>query len=353
VDGESSGQSASIEPTEVDPGLGFDPTQIASTVAGLAGWPFGPIRVEQARRIGTEHGLSGTVHRVHGRTEAGKPVAFIVKRDEAAGVERALAFHAAMGERLVGWIPACYGGSVDEASGVGTLYLEDVHPATQGDVLVDPGPERARAAIRTIARVHAASWRARSGDYDAKLDRWDAVAWDVDRWRDRLTGARARFPDLLTAAVARRLTELPNRVTEAATTLGTGPSSWVHGDAHLDNILWRPDGRAVLLDWAGARIGPPTVDVARFLVEGPAGPRTEPARGVALIAAYQLQLREGGVSAADVARVVGLTGLAMWPLAQSIIGWAGRPETIALDARMARLRENAISGVVAWLEQES
>jgi hypothetical protein len=37
------------------------------------------------------------------------------------------------------------------ASGTGTLYLEDIAPARQGDVLVDPGDDALRAAIRTIA----------------------------------------------------------------------------------------------------------------------------------------------------------------------------------------------------------
>jgi hypothetical protein len=54
-----------------------------------------------------------------------------------------------------------------------------------------------------------------------------------------------------------------------------------------------------------------------------------------------------------VARVAGSIDHAALPLAQSIVGWAGRPEVASSEPRMARLRENALAGAVAWLEKAS
>ena len=331
---------------------GLDSGRIAGSIARLPGWPFGPIEIERTIRIGAEHGLSGAVYRVAAITATLKPVTFIVKEDVASGIERALAFHSDAGERLVGWIPTCYGGEVDVASGTGTLYLEDVAPAWQGDVLEDPGDDAAQAAIRTIAHVHAASWRPRAADHESTLPRWQAEAWDDERWRDRLIRARVRFADVLTGSLERRLLDLPREVAAALPTLAAGPASWIHGDAHLDNVLWRPNGRAVLLDWAGATIGPPAVDVARFLVEGPSGVSAHHLRRAALIEAYQQQLRRDGIPDAAVTGVPGFVELALLPLVQGIVGWAGRPDDHPLQPRAARLRENALRSVVARLNRD-
>ena len=237
----------------------LDQTIVARTIAGLPGWPHGPVHAERMIRIGAEHGLSGTAHR----------------------------------------------------------------------------------------------WRSRVADPDPILPRWQAEAWDDERWRDRLTRARSRFPQILSEAVVGRLRDLPALVAAAARTQAAGPASWIHSDAHLDNILWRERGGAVLLDWAGAMIGPPAVDAARFLVEGPPGVVSDEFRAAALIEAYQAQLRDDGVPETDVVLVPRAIELAVRPHAQSIVGWAGRPEDRSLEPRMERLRENALRGVVAWLDRET
>jgi hypothetical protein len=284
-------------------------------------------------------------------TADGGHVTFIVKQESAAGAERALAFHVAMANRLRGIIPDCFGGTVDTETGVGVLFLEDVAPAIQGDVLIDPGDEAADAAIQTIARVHAASWRARAADHPTALPRWRAEVWDADHWSERLADARARFPDILTDGFERRLERVPDELDAAIAALRAGPASWIHTDAHLDNILWRPDGRAVLLDWAGAVIGPPSVDAARFLIEGPPGLSADEGRSVAIIEIYQRELEEQGVSRSVATTASIAVGQAILPLAQSIIGWAGRPDSESPGPRMAALRENALRNMAGWLSR--
>jgi aminoglycoside phosphotransferase (APT) family kinase protein len=67
----------------------------------------------------------------------------------------------------------------------------------------------------------------------------------------------------------------PPRATSAAEYAGppygheaARPAAWIQADTHLDNILWRLDGSAVILDWCNAAIGPPAVDRAGLLNEG-------------------------------------------------------------------------------------
>src|SRR5262245_56323823 len=67
---------------------------------------------------------------------------------------------------------------------------------------------------------------------------------------------------------SRALLDLPERVAGAGNVLGQGPVAWLQVDTHLDNTLFSPDGTVVLLDWCNAAIGPPVVDVTRFLAEG-------------------------------------------------------------------------------------
>jgi len=339
--------------TNLDDRTAPEPGWVARAVDRLRGWPYGPVRVVNVVRIGAEHGLSGTVYRVTVDCADRQRRTFVLKQDGAPGIERALAFHAAMGDRLIGSVPACYGGEIDDSGGIGFLFLEDIAPAVQGDVLVDPGDEAAGAAMRTIARVHATSWRSSGADHPASLLRWHAEAWAPDRWSERLTGARTRYPEILTAEVSRSLKRLPDQVDDAITELRAGPASWIHGDAHLDNIVWRADGSAVLLDWAGAVIGPPAVDAARFLVEGPTGLAADPERRMRLIGAYSRELTERGVPSSDVAAIPTSVGQAMLPLVQGIVGWAGRPEEEPIGRRMAALRENALRSVVGWLSRTS
>jgi hypothetical protein len=333
-----------------DDGL-LGPSWIERTVSGLPRWPYGPVRVVEVSRIGAEHGLSGQIHRVIAQMGNGGRLSFIVKQEGEAGAERALRFHAAIADQLHGSVPECYGGTVDATTGMGILFLEDIAPAVQGDALVDPGDRAADAAIRVIARVHGASWRAHSDDHATALPRWHAEVWDRDHWSERLAGARARFPNVLIDPLERRLERLPDQLGGAIAGLQAGPASWIHTDAHLDNFLWRPDGRAVLLDWSGAVIGPPAVDAARFIIEGPPGIPGDVERTITLIGAYREELEAWGVSRSEAATVSIAVDQAILPLAQGIIGWAGRPESEPPGPRMAALRENALRKVATLLSR--
>jgi aminoglycoside phosphotransferase (APT) family kinase protein len=260
-----------------------------------ADWHEGPIRVMRAKRIGETYGFSGRIHRVSVEAGSGRTVSLIVKEESAEAVERELLVRRHLGDSASSAIARCYAGTTDNVSGRGVLVLEDIAPAIQGDVLGGCTWKGAEAAVRALAQLHAATWMPGDDDYPPHLPRWPATPMDAERWRERLRRARHRFPDLLTAPVHARLRELPASVEASLAELSDTPVAWIHADAHLDNILWRLDGSAVLLDWCNATIGPPAVDVAICLSNG------VPARWrQALISAYAGELERSGVDRAAI-----------------------------------------------------
>jgi thiamine kinase-like enzyme len=122
--------------------------------------------------------------------------------------------------------------------------------------------------------------------------------------------------------------------------LRSGPASWIQVDAHLDNVLWRPGGDAVLVDWSQAAIGPPAVDLTRVLVEGVATPGT----AAPLVSRYLDELGRGTAPELREAMALALT-----PLVQGGVAWAGR-EDLERDGRPAALCENMLRGVLEWFD---
>ena len=314
---------------------------LSRTLEASPGWPGGAARVVRASRIGVDHGFSGRVHRVVAETRGGS-ISFIVKQDDSAQVERELLFRSHMGERLRDCIAKCFGGLSDSQSGSGVLVLEDVTPAEQGDVLHGCTHAQAEAVVRALARVHgAASWAA----IPPGLPRWRPPPMEPDAWADRLERARQRFPAILNSSLLAELHDLPEQVASAVEQLTRGRVSWIQVDAHLDNVLWRRDGTAVLLDWCNAAIGPSAVDLARFLVEGVVD-ASQPDRVSALMSTYVEERGIQGARAGPIELHAGFA-LALAPLLQGAIGWAGNQES-ELTGRPGALCKSFVRSLCDW-----
>jgi Ser/Thr protein kinase RdoA (MazF antagonist) len=159
-----------------------------------------------------------------------------------------------------------------------------------------------------------------------------------------------RVPEILTPSLVDRLQGLPRAAAVAIESLQRSDACWIHCDAHLDNVLFRSDGTAVLLDWSGAAIGPAAVDVAQVLTEGVnAGARR--ALATELIGTYRDEFAAGGAEAMIGDRWQALSdGLA--PLVQATIARAARHETRRPRIRMQALQENLLRSVSAWASSE-
>ena len=164
-------------------------------------------------------------------------------------------------------------------------------------------------------------------------------------WRDRLARARERFPGILGPSLA-PLLDLPERAARAGSVLSQGPSSWLHVDVHLDNTLFRPNGSVVLLDCCNAALGPPVVDLARFLTEGVVAP-SQPERVTALLSLYADEVRRVGVEDVAVDELHAGFELALLPLLQGAVGWAGR-ENLERAGRSVAVCENFLRSTCGW-----
>lgn len=335
------------------PSRGWEPNSewLNAVAAASPEWPHGSVRVRSVARIGADYGLSGgQVHRVHADSEAGGLVSFVVKREGAQAVERALRFHRAVGMRAAGSVAALLGGLVDPQDETGVLVVEDIAPAEQGDVLAGCTDRQALAAVRSLARVHAVSRTAAGEEHADDAPRWEPRVTTAGEWEARIAAAAARFPQVLTSGLVDRLHRLSRMVEPAVESLQRSGARWIHGDAHLDNVLFRPDGSAVLLDWSGAAVGPAAIDLARLLTEGVnVGARSELATD--LIAVYAKEL-EGGGAEALIGDPWGALSDGLAPLAQAAIAWAAREESREPSDRTRALQENLLRSVCAWVSNE-
>jgi aminoglycoside phosphotransferase (APT) family kinase protein len=76
--------------------------------------------------------------------------------------------------------------------------------------------------------------------------------------------------------------------------LAEHPTTIVHGDLHLDNVIITPDGPTIL-DWAGVCAGPAATDLAHCFVEVlDVDPRSDVGRS--LIDRYLERLQKRGVT---------------------------------------------------------
>ena len=101
----------------------------------------------------------------------------------------------------------------------------------------------------------------------------------------------------------------------------------------------------MLLDWCNAAIGPPVTDLTRFLTEGVIR-ASEPDRLSALLSAYVRELETYGTRVRLSELEKGFA-LALRPLLQGAVGWAGR-EDLELEGRTAALCENFLRSLCSW-----
>lgn len=88
------------------------------------------------------------------------------------------------------------------------------------------------------------------------------------------------------SAFARQLWSGPGDAARLETVLGAldrlrdvvadGPTSFVHGDCHLGNVVLTDDGKPLLVDWQSAHVGPSAADVAFALTRAAAGTASIP-----------------------------------------------------------------------------
>ncbi|MGK2966302.1 MAG: phosphotransferase [Tepidiformaceae bacterium] len=161
-------------------------------------------------------------------------------------------------------VPACYFASFDRPTGNFLLLLEDLTGWEPGDLFSSDLP-RIRRMLTALAAIHAANWERAAAN---------------ERWLSRFTGpALGSIARLLTQAIPTCRVRWPEFTGSLETVsaaiaanpaiygrLGALPRTLVHGDFHLQNALFSPDGDDCrVIDWATCFAGPAVADISRLL----------------------------------------------------------------------------------------
>jgi hypothetical protein len=207
------------------------------------------------------------------------PAAVVAKVSSASPVSRAAAratrtyeveaaFYRDLAPVLPVRAPHCFHTAHDPATDAYVVLLEDLSPAQPGDQLTGCTPDEAAAAVAELPLLHAPLWD------DPTLDRLD---WLHGISEERAMGFAALVAGLLDGFLDRYRGDLEADVVELVGRFvprladhllaDHGPSTVVHGDYRLDNLLFGGP-RVVVLDWQTVSRGPAVADLSYFLGAG-------------------------------------------------------------------------------------
>jgi aminoglycoside/choline kinase family phosphotransferase len=233
--------------------------------------------------VGQSAGFMSRLSRLHLTYDApfdGAPVSLILKTPSASERTRDTVREIRMDEREVRFYrelapvsgvrtPRCYCAELDEESGDFAVLMEDISHLRLGDLVSAASAEDAIAALRALARLHAAWWedprlvdmgwiRPSAAVIDRFLSRWDE-AWPA---------FLERYRSLISPLQQEQFAALPDHVRRLSARLTAGPQTLLHGDFKLDNLAFENSGaelRVTMFDWGTLGRGPAMYDTADFM----------------------------------------------------------------------------------------
>jgi hypothetical protein len=235
--------------------------------------------------------------------------------------------------------PKVYYGDTHARSAI--LLLEDLTHARQGDVLEGCSIEDTRAVLAAIAPFHARYWSRDSGAEWLPREELDPQARQV-RFDERMERFVSRHRGALPDDVLGIAERLRTRLADVILRLDEGPQTVIHGDLHLDNLLFDagPERPAVILDWQVAGVGSAARDLVLF-VFGSLGVEDRRTAERELFEEYLARLFDNGVRGYDRARLRDECRLALLLWLSGVVGWLVGPEPELARARA--LQERALS----------
>lgn len=224
--------------------------------------------------------------------------------------------------------------------------IDDARPATQfdgGDL------EDAHAALRVLAEFHARNWM------NADLVETEPLIWSMAR-SPRVYQASylrnreqfmAQFSGLLTPAHIAWLDSVHDRVPEMSRQLAEPPWTILHGDYRLDNILFRPNGELVVVDYQLMLWGRAGWDVAYFITTAlDAEHRSEEE---ALLHTYHDAQVDHGISDYSYGDLLSDAKITKELLAHRMVG-AGDILDTNIDGRDSTLLDLMVERVIGWAD---
>jgi hypothetical protein len=224
-----------------------------------------PVDEVGCERIGAGRGFASTVLRLTVRARGREPFTVVAKVGPDPALDREVAFYRELTGRLAAPAPRCwYAGPAPDGTPV--VLLEDLTAARCGDALAGGSVTDIAAVLASMVPV----WRhPAAGPVLGMLPLWGS---DPAVRQERFRVSWASLREQLAAEVPREIwltgERLRGSLAAVAAELRRAPGVAVHGDLHLDNVLFAAEGtgrRPAVLDWGSVCAGPGAIDVFPFL----------------------------------------------------------------------------------------
>lgn len=255
-------------------------------------------------------------------------------------------------------VPRLYYGAADYATGRVILVLEDLRLFSAGDALRACTLQEATLVIDRLAHFHAQWW---------KNPQLETFSW-LPLWGGDSQAAQSRYRQCLAPFLQRFGWRVPRPVLGVIDALATNygavrsrlqgtPVTMIHGDLHLDNILFHPQASApgmVVIDWQGVACGRGAIDLALFLF-GSLETTTRRAAEGNLLQRYHELLKVSGVTEYSFSQLMEDCRLALlWLLGAQVV-WLGSIDIDSLSGRELDLVEASLTedGFAAFLDHDA
>jgi aminoglycoside phosphotransferase (APT) family kinase protein len=229
------------------------------------------------------------------------------------------------------------------------LVIDDIADALPPMMQVGGSLDDARRSLEVLAQFHAVNWM--------RADALESCPniWPVDMFSKLFQAAYLRNRDQfverfgtdLSDGMLDRIDAIQGRIPDICASLAAEPWTLLHGDFRLDNILFRPNGDIVVLDFQGLLTGRPAVDVVYFITTSlTAEHREEEER---LLRTYHDALVGAGELSYSWEQLVRDCNLAKEFLAHGIVGAADTMDT-PVDGDGDDLIDLMQLRVLAWMD---
>lgn len=265
----------------------------------------GTVTAANATGIGADQGFTGgRLYRIALAWEGEGPSSVVAKLSPADPAMRRLMrqanasevqFYRTLAPRFALPVPRCHHADATP-TGESVVLLEDLGTHRHVDLHAGCSPRDAAAVVETLAAIHAAWWNrpeiAGLGGASLLAQSGFEACWS--RYPARLAQVlpEVELPGWFVTLADRMARQ---RGAMAAHLLESGPMTLLHRDCHVENVLFAPDGRAVLLDWQFMGRGRGAFDLGYFLISSLA-PDQRRATERNLVARYHAGLARGGVT---------------------------------------------------------
>jgi hypothetical protein len=222
------------------------------------------------------------------------------------------------------------------------LLFEDLSGGRQGDVLTGCSVDEAALVVAEIAAFHARWWRERAPREGFALLVREPGEWQ-ERFERQVETLLERYGDTVPSEVARIASKMRARLASVAGTLYGRPRTLVHGDLHLDNVLFdgRGAGTVAVLDWQTISFSAPAWDLTLFLVDSLSIEDRRAAEGD-LLDGYLAALAEHGVGDYSLDELRHECRLSLLLLLAGTVGWLANLDPSELSGREHTLHERAL-----------